>query len=69
MQAWVMVGRWVDRHVENPTITKWMLAGASAGAATTLIGETYFLWVALSECVCGHMCACVFCQLLCHSMD
>jgi hypothetical protein len=33
-----MVGRWVDRHVENPTITKWMLAGASAGAATTLIG-------------------------------
>lgn len=39
MQAWVLVGRWVDRHIENPTITKWMLAGASAGAATTLIGE------------------------------
>ena len=39
MQAWVLVGRWVDRHVEKPTITKWMLAGASAGAATTLIGE------------------------------
>ena len=41
MQAWVLVGRWVDRHVEKPTITKWMLAGASAGAATTLIGESH----------------------------
>ena len=39
MQAWVLVGRWVDRHVDNPTITKWMMAGAAAGAATTLIGE------------------------------
>jgi solute carrier family 25 aspartate/glutamate transporter 12/13/solute carrier family 25 carnitine/acylcarnitine transporter 20/29 len=38
MQAWVLVGRWVDRHVESPTITKWILAGAGAGAATTLIG-------------------------------
>ena len=38
MQAWVIVGRWVDRHVENPTIMKWMLAGAAAGAATTAIG-------------------------------
>jgi hypothetical protein len=40
MQAWVLVGRWVDRHVESPTITKWILAGAGAGAATTLIGES-----------------------------
>lgn len=40
MQAWVLVGRWVDRHVDNPTITKWMMAGAAAGAATTLIGES-----------------------------
>ena len=39
MQAWVLVGRWVDRHVDKPTITKWLMAGAAAGAATTLIGE------------------------------
>jgi hypothetical protein len=57
MQAWVMVGRWVDRHVDNPTITKWMLAGASAGAATSLIGETSFLWVAPSYPV--RVCVCV----------
>jgi hypothetical protein len=38
MQAWVLVGRWVDRHVDKPTITKWLMAGAAAGAATTLIG-------------------------------
>ena len=41
MQAWVLVGRWVDRHVDKPTITKWLMAGAAAGAATTLIGELH----------------------------
>lgn len=41
MQAWVLVGRWVDRHVDNPTITKWLMAGAAAGAATTLIAFSY----------------------------
>lgn len=40
MQAWVLVGRWVDRHVDKPTFAKWSLAGAAAGAATTLIGES-----------------------------
>lgn len=66
MQAWVLVGRWVDRHVENPTITKWMLAGASAGAATTLIGENSFLRVP-PLCVC--VCVCLLSRIPCHSLD
>lgn len=60
MQAWVLVGRWVDRHVDNPTITKWLMAGAAAGAATTLIGElavfTVGVCMPLSSCLRMHSC-------------
>ena len=59
MQAWVIVGRWVDRHVENPTIMKWLLAGAAAGAATTIIGTyvQFFLREGVVYvCVCVSVC-------------
>ena len=38
MQAWIMVGRFMERNFEEPGIVKWLVAGAAAGAATTLIG-------------------------------
>lgn len=38
MQAWTTVGRYMERNYENLTYTKWIIAGAAAGAATTLIG-------------------------------
>ena len=39
MQAWTTVGRYMERNYENLTYTKWIVAGAMAGAATTLIGN------------------------------
>ena len=39
MQGWVLVGRFMESKFEEPTISKWLVAGAAAGAATTLIGE------------------------------
>ena len=39
MQGWIMVSMWMERHFEKPTISKWLVAGAAAGAATTIIGE------------------------------
>lgn len=39
MQGWIMVGRYMESHYEKPTISKWMVAGAAAGAATTIIGR------------------------------
>ncbi len=41
MQGWIMVGRFMESKFEEPTISKWLVAGAAAGAATTLIGEQY----------------------------
>ena len=39
MQGWIIVGRYMESHFERPTISKWLIAGAAAGAATTIIGE------------------------------
>ena len=39
MQGWIIVGRYMESHFEQPTISKWLVAGAAAGAATTIIGE------------------------------
>lgn len=38
MQGWIMVGRFMESNFEEPGITKWLAAGAAAGAATTIIG-------------------------------
>ncbi len=40
MQGWIMVGRFMERNFEEPTIAKWLVAGSAAGAATTLIGTS-----------------------------
>ena len=39
MQGWIIVGRYMEKHFESPTLSKWLVAGAAAGAATTLIGQ------------------------------
>lgn len=39
MQGWVMVGRFMERNFEEPGLLKWLVAGAAAGAATTIIGK------------------------------
>ena len=39
MQGWLMAGRLMDITLEEPVIIKWLVAGAAAGAATTLIGN------------------------------
>ena len=39
MQGWIMVGRFMERNFEEPGIVKWLVAGAAAGAATTIIGK------------------------------
>ncbi|MCG8623986.1 MAG: hypothetical protein MJE68_18600 [Proteobacteria bacterium] len=39
MQGWIIVGRYMESHFEEPTISKWLVAGAAAGAATTIIGK------------------------------
>ena len=39
MQGWIIVGRYMESRFEQPTISKWLVAGAAAGAATTIIGE------------------------------
>lgn len=39
MQGWVMVGRFMERNFEEPGLFKWLVAGAAAGAATTIIGK------------------------------
>ncbi len=39
IQGWILVGRFMERNFEDPVVIKWMVAGAAAGAATTLIGE------------------------------
>ena len=39
MQGWIFVGRYMESRFEKPTISKWIVAGAAAGAATTIIGE------------------------------
>ena len=41
MQGWIIVGRYMESHFEQPTISKWLVAGAAAGAATTIIGECF----------------------------
>lgn len=38
MQGWIFVGRYMESRFEKPTISKWIVAGAAAGAATTIIG-------------------------------
>lgn len=38
MQAYVIVGAIMDKYLDKPTYTKWLVAGAAAGAATTIIG-------------------------------
>lgn len=40
MQSWIMVGRFMERNFEEPTIFKWLVAGSAAGAATTIIGKS-----------------------------
>lgn len=40
MQAWILMVRFMESKFEEPTISKWLVAGAAAGAATTLIGES-----------------------------
>ena len=39
MQGWIIVGRMMERNFDQPTYSKWIVAGAAAGAATTIIGE------------------------------
>jgi len=39
MQGWIIVGRFMESRFERPTISKWIVAGSVAGAATTIIGE------------------------------
>lgn len=34
-----MVGRFMESHFHEQGIYKWLVAGAAAGAATTLIGR------------------------------
>ena len=41
MQSWIMVGRFMERNFEEPTILKWLIAGSAAGAATSLIGRQH----------------------------
>lgn len=41
MQGWVIAGNFVESHFEQATISKWLVAGAAAGVATTIIGEIY----------------------------
>ena len=41
MQGWIVVGRFMESKFEEPTISKWLVAGAAAGAATSLIGESH----------------------------
>ena len=38
MQGWIIVGRMMEKHFDQPTYIKWLVAGAAAGAATTIIG-------------------------------
>lgn len=42
MQAWIQVGRIVDRVHENATLSKWIIAGSAAGAATTIVGKNIY---------------------------
>ncbi len=56
MQGWIMVGRFMESKFEDPTISKWVVAGAAAGAATSIIGEWvseagYYNHVLLEKCV------------------
>lgn len=39
MQGWIIVGRFMESRFERPTISKWIVAGSVAGAATTIIGK------------------------------
>ena len=39
MQGWVIVGKLVESHNDQAIISRWLMAGAAAGAATTIIGE------------------------------
>ena len=39
MQTWITVGRFMENKFDNPTYSKWLFAGAMAGAATTVIGK------------------------------
>ena len=41
MQGWVIVGNFVESCNDQAVISKWLMAGAAAGAATTIIGENY----------------------------
>ena len=38
MQGWVIVGKIVESCDDQAEISKWLTAGAAAGAATTMIG-------------------------------
>jgi len=41
MQGWIIVGRYMESRYDQPTYSKWIVAGAAAGAATTLIGKPH----------------------------
>ena len=54
MQGWIIVGRYMESHFEQPTISKWLVAGAAAGAATTIIGKSVIVLVV--PLVCNTLC-------------
>ena len=54
MQAWLIVGCYMDRQFDNPTYSKWLFAGAVAGAATTVIGQFIVMYLAHCEMINHH---------------
>ena len=39
MQAWIIVGRYIENRYNNLKYTKSIIAGAAAGAATFIVGK------------------------------
>ncbi len=39
MQAWIIVGQFMERHFADSPMAKWIVGGAGAGGVTALIGQ------------------------------
>ena len=39
MEAWRIVGGYIEKQYPNAKYTKWLVAGAMAGVATTVVGK------------------------------
>ena len=39
MQTWIIVGEIMEKNYEDSPMSKWLVGGAAAGAATALIGS------------------------------